>query len=180
MKLEKKIEGILFYKAEPVSYEYLCKTFSVSSDDLNNALTMLSEQLNERGIVLVKDAKKVALGTNPELASMLEKIAKEEVSGPLTKAALETLAIIVYRGPVTKSNIDYIRGVNSQFILRNLVMRGLISRSQNPQDARTFLYTSTLDLLSFLGVTEIPSMPGYNEYREKITAFEEKQSDEEI
>jgi segregation and condensation protein B len=73
----------------------------------------------------------------------------------LGKAGLETLSIILYQGPISRAEIDYIRGVNSNFILRNLLIRGLIERVENPHDQRSFLYKPTLELISYLGLSKI-------------------------
>jgi segregation and condensation protein B len=89
----------------------------------------------------------------------------------LGKAGLETLAIILYQGPISRADIDYIRGVNSQFIVRNLLIRGLIERVDNPTDARSFLYKTTLDLLSHLGISKIQDLPEYDQVRRDIDGF---------
>ena len=113
------------------------------------------------------------LGTAPELSPTIEKMTKEELMGDLGKATLETLSIILYQGPIVKSRIDYIRGVNSSFILRNLLIRGLIERREHPEDKRTFLYSPTFDLLTHLGISRVEDLPEYGTARDEIRAFEE-------
>ena len=101
--------------------------------------------------------------------------------GELSKAALETLAIIIYRGLVTKSEIDYIRGVNSQFMLRSLLVRGLITRETHPKDKRRVLYAPTHDTLAHIGVLEQNALPQYEEYTRAIDGIlqnREKSSDD--
>ena len=90
----------------------------------------------------------------------------------LGKAGSETLAVVLYRGPVSRADIDYIRGVNCAFILRNLQVRGLVQRISNPKNARSFLYEATPDLLKHLGVTEITSLPDYQAMRDELEKFE--------
>ena len=92
----------------------------------------------------------------------------------LGKAALETLTIILYRAPVSKGELDYIRGVNSSFILRNLLVRGLVERSINPNDKRSFVYRPTFDLLSHLGIAKIEDLPEYESVGQEIKKFEQE------
>ncbi len=111
------------------------------------------------------------LATAPEAGPLLERIAKEERSKDIGKAGLETLAIILYRGPVTRAEVDYIRGVNSTFILRHLTVRGLVERIPNPEDSRSFLYRPTFELLSFLGITSIEELPEYASIMSQLDEF---------
>lgn len=176
MNLEQKIEAVLFYKAEPISIEKLSQALEENKENIKIAIGSLKENLKERGIVLVQNSEKITLATHPKLSSTIEKLAHEEVSGPLTKSTLETLSIITYEGPVTKVKIDYIRGVNSQFILRNLLIRGLIEKDPNPKDARTYLYKPSFKLLSYLGITTIDELPNYKNFKESVAQLEEEQN----
>jgi len=178
MDLSRKIEGLLFYKGEPATYTSLSKTLGADRGEIINACTNLQEELKERGIVLVVSEDEVALQTHPDLQKTIETIAKEEFEGPLTKNALETLSIILYHGPLSKPQIDYIRGVNSNFILRNLSVRGLVDKKKDPNDSRTHRYSASLDMLSHLGMKRVEDLPEYVQYREKITrALEENNED---
>jgi segregation and condensation protein B len=98
-------------------------------------------------------------------------LTKEELTRDLGKAGLETLSIILYQGPISRANIDYIRGVNSQFIVRNLLIRGLIDRVENPKDARSYIYKTTIDLLSHLGISKIEELPEYEQVRKDIDSY---------
>lgn len=168
MDIPHTIEGLLFFKGEPLTYKYLAKTLNKGEEEIKNACEELKTALQGRGIVLVVRDTEVSLGTHPDLAPLIERLAKEEVTGPLTKAALETLSIVLYRAPITKSDIDYIRGVNSGFILRNLLIRGLVEKVPNPNDARTFLYKPTNDLFAHLGIQEQKELPEYEAYNAKM------------
>jgi segregation and condensation protein B len=137
------IEAFLFWKGEPVTVRDVSKALDLDADQVDTALTLLAhtsekDQEHGRGIVLVRYGDKVTLGTHPETSDVIEALTKEELSRDLGKSALETLAIILYQGPVKRSQIDYVRGVNSQFILRNLLIRGLIDRSVDAADERVF------------------------------------------
>jgi len=174
MNIPQTIEAILFFKGEPLSVSYLSKLLGKNEDEIKSAFEELKNSLEGRGIVAVIEENSISLGTHPEVATLIEQLAKEEAIGPLTPASLETLSIILYRSPITKSEIDYIRGVNSGFILRALLMRGLVEKTNNPKDARTFLYTPTADLYAHLGIRDKKELPEFEEYNAKIqTALKE-------
>ena len=183
-KLDAKLEAILFWKAEPVSFKKLAQLLStektatveavkVTEAEIKTSLTELETSLKNRGsgLTLVQTDSEVMLGTAKEFSPLIEQLTKEELSRDLGKAGLETLSIVLYQGPISRADIDYIRGVNSQFILRNLLIRGLVERIDNPKDARSFLYKTTLDLLAHLGVSKIEELPEYEKVRADIEAF---------
>jgi len=181
MTLDQKIEAILFFKAEPVSLKKIGQMLGVEEDDIKQGLTDLEEKLSGRGIKILYKDDKVMLGTAPEMGEIIETIIKEELSKDLGKAGLETLSIVLYRGPITRSNIDYIRGVSSTFILRNLLVRGLVERVSNPEDQRSFLYKPTFELLSYLGISRVEDLPEYENVKKETEAFEiEKKEDDEV
>ena len=113
------------------------------------------------------------LGTAKELSSLIQVITQENISTDLGKSGLETLSIILYRGPISRTDIDYIRGVNSQFIIRNLLVRGLIERVDNPKDSRSYLYTSSLELLAHLGLSKVTDLPDYEAVSKDIDSFQQ-------
>jgi segregation and condensation protein B len=120
------------------------------------------------------------LGTAKDLSPVIEELTKDELTRDLGKAGLETLSIILYQGPISRANVDYIRGVNSQFVIRTLLVRGLVERVDNPQDQRSFLYKPTLELLSQLGVSKIADLPEYTQVRTDIETFKAKPPDATI
>ncbi len=168
MELESKIEGLLFVLSEPTEIKKISHYLKVSENDIKEALVKLQNNLNARGIVLLEENNMLALGTSPELSQIIEDIKKEELNKELSKASLETLAIILYKDGATRSDIDYIRGVNSSFILRNLSVRGLIDREIDPNDSRRFVYKVTLDALRYLGVTGVGDMPEFSNYKQML------------
>jgi segregation and condensation protein B len=169
--LEKQIESILFWKAEPVKISELAKILEVSEAQINEAAQALNISLENRGIQLLNNDKELSLITSAENGQLIEKLLKEELNKELSKAALETLSIILYKGPLKRSEIDYIRGVNSQFIIRNLMIRGLVDKEQNPNDERGFFYKASSDLLNFMGIKSVDEMPEYEKVRGDIDAF---------
>lgn len=179
MKLESQIEAILFWKAEPISIKKLATLLSKTEDEIKAALIFLRGALSERGITLIQLENEITLGTSKEASELIESLTKEELTKDLGKAGLETLSIILYQGPISRAEIDYIRGVNSQFILRNLLIRGLIERVDNPKDQRSFLYKPTLQLISFIGVSKIEDIPEFENVRRDIANYKNNTINEE-
>lgn len=168
MELDAQIEALLFWKAEPISAKRLVQILKKDPKEIEQALLKLEQRLAGRGLCLVYKEDAVTLATSPENAEMIEALTKEELIKDLGKAGLETLSIVIYRGPVSRSEIDYIRGVNSNFILRNLLVRGLVERVTKPGDERSYLYKPTFDLLAHLGVKKVEDLPEYTQMREEI------------
>ena len=171
LTLDSKIEAVLFFKGEPVSKKILAKILEKDIEDIENALLILEERLETRGICLMMTDDRAMLGTAPEISRVIEAIKKEELTKDLGKAGLETLSIILYKGPITRADIDYIRGVNSAFVLRNLLVRGLIEKNFNPKDQRSYLYKTSFELLAFLGISKVEDLPEYGEVRTEMEDF---------
>jgi segregation and condensation protein B len=169
LPLHIQIESYLFFKGEPVGLKKLGKVFSVEKDQIDQALAELKTILAERGVVLMQlDDEKVSMGTHPQMSEFFKEMRKEELSKDLSKASLETLSIVLYKKDITRADIDYIRGVNSSFILRNLSVRGLVEREMHKDDSRRYVYKPSLDLLSFLGVTSRGELPRFEEVQSKL------------
>jgi len=168
-KLSQTIESLLFVLGEATSFKRLAKLTGASVDEVTHATQELNEALKERGIRLVYTNDAVGLVTAPESASIVSVVMKEEFSGDLSKAAVETLSIVVYKGPLSRPDIDYVRGVNSSFTLRNLLVRGLVERAPHPKDARSYVYKPSLDLLKYLGVSRVEDIPEYERVKEEFS-----------
>ena len=178
MTLDAQIESLLFWKGEPMSIKKLAEILKKPAEEIQTGLEALDLKLQGRGIQLVRKEDEVMIGTRSDMGPIIEKLIKEELVRDLGKAGLETLSIVLYRGPIARRDIDYIRGVNSQFILRNLLVRGLVEKVANPEDQRTFLYKPTFELLTHLGISSIEQLP---EYKGIQTALEthQKKNDED-
>lgn len=161
MELTSIIESILFAHGEPISIPSLAKLAEAGEEDTRQALARLKETSATRGLTLIEHQGSVQLVTRPEAALYIKKLTNINTEEPLTRAALETLAVIAYRGPLSRATIEHIRGVNSTFILRNLLIRGLIEKVVHPDDKRTNLYQTTFDFLRYLGITSQESLPEY-------------------
>lgn len=170
-ELSKKIEAILFYKSEEMSFKELSKLLLVEENEIILELENLKEKYQDSGMKFVLTDSSVAMVTSEIASGIIEKMEQEEYDKDLTKAALETLTIILYRGPIKRSMIDFIRGVNSSFTLRNLLVRGLIEKVPDPKDDRTYFYKPTLDLLRYLSISDIKELQEYKDINQKIDSF---------
>ncbi|KKS50185.1 hypothetical protein A2443_01880 [Candidatus Nomurabacteria bacterium RIFOXYC2_FULL_43_16] len=177
--LQNKIEAILFWKGEPMSRKRLAEILSSSAKasdgqgrigqlEINEAIEKLKENLKNRGIVLIEKDDEITLGTAPELSPLIEKLQKEELNKELSKASLETLSIILYKNGISRSEIDYIRGVNSSFILRALSVRGLVERETDPKDNRRYIYKPSFELMSYMGIKSLEELPDWAEVNGSI------------
>ncbi|MDO8590142.1 MAG: SMC-Scp complex subunit ScpB [bacterium] len=171
MNLESKIEAILFFKNEPVSIAELGKWLGEKPDAVKKALSNLEGSYKNRGIVLISLGESVSLGTHPNTCEIIESLQKEELSRELGRAGLETLSVILYKGPISRREIDHIRGVNSGFILRSLLIRGLIERAEGVSGDRSYSYKATIKLLEYLGVTRLKDLPDYENAFKSIEGF---------
>ncbi len=169
IELESEIEGLLYYKGEEVSINKLALLLNVTEAEIESGLAKLEQSLLGRGLVLVRKEDKVVLGISSDLSSLIESIRKDEITKELSKAALETLSIVLYKNGVSRSEVDYIRGVNSSFILRNLLVRGLVEKIIDSKDSRRILYRPTFDTLSYMGVTSINLLPNYEQVVKSLT-----------
>ncbi len=170
MNLDVLIEALLFYKAVPQNKKRLIASFGVSDEAFAEALHILRKRLEQGAIRLVETDIEIQLTTAPELSEFVESLRKQDMVGDIGKAGAETLAIVLYREPISRAEIDRIRGVNSAFILRNLMMRGLISRESITGNGYRFRITPTL--LQHLGITDKRSLPKYSEFMSTIDAFD--------
>ena len=181
MNLESKLEAFLFFKGEPVTKKKIQAALECSPEELEIALKTLEASLSTRGLRVMQDGEEIEMRTAPEASDLITKLTKDELMRDLGKAGLETLSIILYKGPVKRSEIDYIRGVNSSFIIRNLLVRGLIERLiENKEGAgRGYSYKPTIDLLAHLGVSKITDLPDYEKVKTELDAFGAEAEDSE-
>lgn len=161
------IEALLFVAGEPLSVTKLAELSASSVPDIEEVLTELENVRARRGICLLRKEELVTLVTASQAAPYVEKLIKEEILGDLSKAALETLTIIAYRHPIMRSEIDYIRGVNSSFTIRNLTARGLVERM--PVSAgRGYHYHPTLEFMKFLGIASFQELPEFETVQNEL------------
>lgn len=165
--LRGKLEAILFTAGEPTSVKSLARVLDIQEDETGPLLQELARQYEERGAGLrvLTSAEGVQIVTAPDAAQAVEVFVKSGMREKLTPAAAETLAIIAYRGPISRAGVEAIRGVNSSFTLRLLALRGLVVRAPHPTDRRAFAYEVSAEFLRHLGITSIESLPAFAELR---------------
>lgn len=163
MKLEHKIESLLFIKTEGVSISYLAQKCGVKEVEIKSALKNLESLYVERGIVLVMSDEHVMFATSPEMHTFMSEYFEEDETKELSTASLQTMAIILYKGKATRGEISYIRGVDSRMSVRNLLIRGLIVKADKEY------FTATVDALRYLGIEKIEQLPKWNEIHNRLT-----------
>lgn len=169
--LDIHIEALLFLKGEPMTIRQLAKILEAEEKEVRNAIDFLGQKLSDRGIRLIRKDDFFVLATSPDSSKFAKVLVEEEFNSELSKASLEVLSIIAYKGPVSRSEVDYIRGVNSAFTVRNLMVRGLVERITNPKDSRSFLYRPSFQLLRYLGINDIKELPELGNFNKKMENF---------
>lgn len=169
MSLDILIEALLFYRAAPQSKKKLIQLFAVPEEEFAKAIETLKTRLEMGATRLIETETEIKLATAPELSDFVESLQKQDLSGNIGKAGAETLAIIIYREPISRAEIEHIRGVNSQFIIRNLLVRGLITRE--PAGSNTYQFRASTKLLQHLGITNKQSLPQFSDFLNAIDAF---------
>ncbi len=164
------IEGLLFYKSTPQKRAQVMNQLGLNLEQFNVALASLRERLQTGATRLVETGDSIALMTAPELAPFIETLRRDELKADIGKAGIETLAIVLYREPISRAEIDRIRGVNSSFSLRALLMRGLIDRKPGPGGAH--LFSATPALYAHLGITHKHELPNFSTYLTALENFE--------
>ncbi len=160
LSLAAKIEAMLFVSAEPVPVAQLSQALDITASVVERGLKELDELLSVRGLRLQRNAGRVQLTTAPELAPLVELFLGLEATTHLSRAALETLAIIAYQQPCTRPHVDSIRGVNSDGMLKSLLSKGLIQESgRTDGPGRPILYSTTPEFLQHFGLGSIVELP---------------------
>ncbi len=172
------LEALLFIHGEPVEVGKIEKVLKFQKDEARELISNLRSKLEdqERGLTLVLDGDRVQMVTKPDFGEILASFIKEELTQDLTPASLEALSIITYLGPISRSRLEYFRGVNSFFTLRNLMLRGLIERFPDPKRPNSYLYKASLEIVRHLGLRQINELPEYAKFRELLKTFEANQT----
>ena len=161
------IEALLFLSGAPVPLNKIATLLKIDRADVEGVIATLADryaQDSARGLQIVRGDNEVTLATKPAHNALLETLAKEDLKEELTPASLETLSLVAYFGPLSRPQIDFIRGVNSSFIVRNLLVRGLVDRK--PGRGNAYVYTASIDFLKYMGVGSVEELPEYQKYQE--------------
>ncbi len=160
--LESKIESLLFVSSGLTSISQLAKALEITDTQAENALSNLEDHYKQggHGLRLMHIKSRVQLTTAPEMSKTIETYLGLEATSTLSQAALETLAIIAYKQPVTRPEVDVIRGVNSDAVLRTLLSKGLIEelgRAESP--GRPIYYGTSPEFLQYFGLESLDMLP---------------------
>ena len=165
--LKSIIESLVFMAGKSISIKKLAQMTESQEVEVENVLAELKKKYQGSGLDLLTRGDAVQMVSASCNAQYTRKLLTEELEEDLSKAALETLAIIAYRGPISRHKIEEIRGVNSVYSLRNLLIRGLVDRQKSEKDSRFWEYRVSFDFLRHLGVKDIKELPEYEELRKK-------------
>lgn len=156
------IESLLLVSDKPISIDTISKKVNLGKKETQQLISELKENFNTEtsGIHIVESWGKIQFTTNPGCEETIKEFVKEEINSNLSDASLETLTIIAYRGPITKSEIEQIRGVNCSVILKNLMIKGLIESEPN-KEKMSDEYNITVDFLKYLGINNAKELPNY-------------------
>lgn len=164
LSLTARVESVLFVAEEPVSTHRLAEALAVTSDRVLQALDELAWAYDGRGLRLQRTDGRVQLTTAPEAAAHVERFLGLDSRMHLSQAALEALAVIAYRQPVTRPELEEIRGVCSDSVLRTLLTAGLIDRvGRADAVGRPFLYATTPEFLQHFGLQSVDELPKLEE-----------------
>src|SRR3989338_2870811 len=158
-----RLESLLFVASKPLSTKEIARSLSVSIQEVDDVVSRLQVKFSheDSGIHIVMNGSEVQMQTNPANAQDVERFVKYEISGELTKAQLESLTIIAYRGPITRPELEQIRGVNCAVILRNLMIRGLVEEKERDSELLP-VYHISMEALRQLAVTNTSELPNFD------------------
>lgn len=162
MAFKSNIESLLFIAGKPMTAKRIAELLKVEENEVKLAIKELQTEYAERksGLQIFSTGQQWQMGTAGEGRAAVENFIKEEFSGELTRPQLETLTVIAYRGPLSKGELEIIRGVSCGLILRNLLIRGLIDEEYN-KDKKETRYRVSIDFLRYLGVRAVEELPDY-------------------
>ncbi len=167
--LKSKIESILFVVGDPISIKKIVKILGVSEKEFKEHLIQLQKDYQDKGINILEKDSKIQMVSAPKNSKIITSLVQSSLSEELTPATLETLAVISYKEPISRQEIDEIRGVNSIFSLRALLMRGLIEKHQSGKEKKDQYYKTSLDFLKKLGISKVSELPQYEKLSKNFT-----------
>lgn len=156
------IEALLFASAQPMAAKRLADITQSGKEDVKRAFAELQGRLETSGsgLMLIVHGEEAELVTRPEMAEVVRGVMKAETQGELSRPSMEALAILAYRGPMTRPELEQIRGVQSSLILRNLMLRGLVEMKEEMKLGQ-MLYAVTIDFYKHLGLAKPEELPDY-------------------
>lgn len=181
------LEALLFQYGEPIAVNRAAGLLGIDPGSCETAIGELERVLaddSSRGLAVLRHGSaspaagglSVQLVTKPSCRAVGQAIIEDEFRAELSPAGLEVLTLIAYLGPVLRSTVDYIRGVNSSFTVRNLVVRGLAERDQSASRGNAYAYRATALFLRHLSITRVEDLPDYGAFRAKLAALDQQQT----
>ena len=159
-RLEALVEALLFVAEGPASIQDVARALGAEREAVQRAVDSLTTAMAQRGLRLQKLDGQVQLVTAPEISPYVERFLGLRASARLSPAALETLAIAAYRQPVTRAQVEAIRGVSSDAVMRGLVAKGLLEPvGRLEQAGRPILYGTTAEFLQHFGLSRLNALP---------------------
>lgn len=172
-ELERSIEAILMVVDEPVSEMTLAHVLSQPVESISTAIQSLIPIYDDRGFELRQINGGWRFYSKPEFSAAVEKFVLDGQQSRLTQAALETLAVIAYRQPVSRARVSAIRGVNVEAVMKTLVTRGLVEESGIEQETGAILYVTTSYFLERLGLNSLTDLPALAPYLPDLDRLDE-------
>lgn len=162
--LRSQLESILYASGKPLSLKKLADMLSVTTKEVESSIQELEETYRSHGhgLEVILHQGEAVLATRPEHSDLVKDFIKAEELGDLTRPQLEALSVLAYRGPLSKSELEQVRGVNCSLILRNLMIRGLVE-PQGEEEGRP-RYQVTVDFLRYLGLASVTELPEYDSF----------------
>jgi segregation and condensation protein B len=180
-ELKAGLEAVLFVAPVSVNLSQLATALEISEAEVEQGLKLLDADYKRRGLRLQRHAGRIQLTTSPEVGEVVERFLGLEITSHLSQASLEALSIVAYQQPVTRPQVDSIRGVNSDGVMKSLLHKGLIQDvGRAPGPGRPILYASTPEFLQHFGLSsleELPPMEVEQDEREPQIEMETDQND---
>lgn len=169
------IEGLLFVWGDPLPLKDISNILQLKEQDVKNIIDEMIDEFNynRRGIRIIKIKDKYQLSSRPEHYQWISKLAQDDSNKSLSNAALETLAIIAYKQPITKNEIEAIRGVRCDKALETLVNKKLIKElGRIEKTGRPIIYGTTDEFLKYFGLEDLSDLPDIEELKIKSEEIE--------
>ncbi|PCI30125.1 hypothetical protein COB52_01830 [Candidatus Kaiserbacteria bacterium] len=161
-----KLQALLYSNGGEMKKAEIASLMELSKEEVEVAIENLKS--NTQGIEIIETLEHVSLRTSAEYSEFITQTQKKNSEKDVGTAGLEVLSIVLYKNGASRSEIDYIRGVNSSATLRQLILRGLLERSKSESDSRAWEYKVTPELLSHVGVSKVHELPEYETMKESL------------
>ena len=163
------LEAILFVAGEPVAVADLAQALEVSEMEIMHAVEELQRECERRGVTIHRYGDHLRMETRPEYAAYVERLLQPVQRQTLSQTAMETLAVIAYRQPVTKGEVEQVRGVKCDYSVQSLLHKGLIREAGRKEAlGRPILYATTDRFLEHFGISDIRELPPLPDAQEKV------------